>query len=206
MRWVLCFLQLELSTQNSGVDAWLRAWLRALLAWKSYGPAALLSDIFARDHSAVFHARHHPGLHRDIAAAALSPMIAQDQPPTKSAVLSEADQGQIAEAIIVYQKNPRTYLAANHFKEGHLTIAGHDTSAALISSLQRDGFSVQPGSLYKGDGYIVPIGDFKLHPSGYVEAELMAWCGGLCGGGETYSLHKTDAGWIVDSLQLNYIS
>lgn len=142
-----------------------------------------------------------------IAISAVPSSLAQDQSPPKAAPLPDADQDQVTEAIIVYSKNPKTYLGANGVKEGYLGVSGHDPSPALISKLEADGFTFKPASQFKaGDGYIIGVSVFASDSSNTVSAELRAWCGGTCGVSETYNLRRVSISWIVGSFHMNWIS
>jgi hypothetical protein len=127
----------------------------------------------------------------------------QSAHPVDTEELTDADEDQIAETLLVYSQNhPETYLGTKGITVGYLTVRGHDPSPILMEKLQEDGFAFRPGSKFKtGDGYVISIGPFKIIAPDTANGGLFAYCGEMCAASEMYVVRKVRRNWTIVSYQ-----
>jgi len=118
------------------------------------------------------------------------------------ATLSESDQDQIAEAVLVYSKSHSSFLGMNKITHGYLVVRGDDPSGALSKKLEKDGFGFKPGSEAGGDGYLISIGAFAPASSATATGELSANSHDMGGAIESYTVSRVNGRWRVDGYQL----
>ena len=130
--------------------------------------------------------------------------LADDRAHSDGTTLTDADQDQMAEAILVYsQSHPTTFLGANKVTVGSLVVRGDDPSSDLLESLQKDGFGFKPGSESKrDDDYTISIGAFAPTSSTAAAGELYAYNRDMGGAVESYTVTKANDRWTVDGYQL----
>ena len=130
--------------------------------------------------------------------------LPRDQAYSDTATLTDSDQDQIDEALLVYsQSHPSTFLGANKVTIGYLTVREDDPSNDLLEALQKDGFGFKPGSESKHDGsYAVSIGSFAPTSSAAATGELFAYSRDSGGAVESYTVKKISDRWTVDGYQL----
>jgi hypothetical protein len=129
--------------------------------------------------------------------------LADDRACADTATLTEVDQDQIAESLLVYsQSHPATFLGANKIITGSLMVRGDDPSSDLLETLQRDGFGFKPDSEAKrGDDYTISIGAFASTSPVTATGELRAYNRNM-GAVESYTVEKAGNRWTVDGYQL----
>ena len=116
--------------------------------------------------------------------------------------LSESDQDQIAEAVLMYSKSHSSFLGMNKISNGYLVVRGDDPSGALLKNLVKDGFAFRPGSEGGGDGYLISMGAFAPASSVTAMGELSVNSRDLGGAIESYTVSRVNGRWRVDGYQL----
>lgn len=130
-------------------------------------------------------------------------VLADDSAYSDAATLSEADQDQIAEQLLVYSRDhPATFLGANKVTTGGLKVRGDDPSSDLLEALFRDGFGFKPDSEAKrDDDYTISIGAFAPTSPTAASGELRAY-NRYMGAVESFTVAKAGNRWTVDGYQL----